>query len=112
MKNEKLWRAILLTLCFLVFLFVMRAKTEIYNGGAPVKATVSTASKLWLGGQKMEVRLTDSVASVLFWMAIVGFFGMSLHRERFAKIAFLPLPPRNLVVRDLHRFLRPPPVLA
>ncbi len=113
MKNERLWRAILLTLCFLVFLFVMRAKTDVYKGNAPVKATVSTASKLRpTGQQKMEVRLADQGAGVLFWMAVVCFFGLALHRERHVPTAFLPIPVRTLILRHLHRFLRPPPVSA
>ena len=39
-------------LCVLVFMFALHAKTAVYNGGAPAKVTPSTASKLWLNGQK------------------------------------------------------------
>ena len=57
MQHERLWRGLLLMLCALVFMFALHAKTAVYNGSAPAKVTPSTASKLWLNGQKMEVQL-------------------------------------------------------
>ena len=111
-QNERLWRALLLTLCVLVFMFALHAKTAVYNGGAPAKATPSTASKLWLNGQKMEVPSVDSSGGMLFWMAVLCLVGLYLHRELRVRSAFLAPPPRNLPLRQMHRFLRPPPVQA
>jgi len=112
MENERLRRSLLLTLCVLVFMFALHAKTAVYDGGAPAKVTPSTASKLWLSGQKMEVQSVDSDSGVLFWMAVLCLIGLYLHRELRVRSAFLTPPPRNLPLRQMHRFLRPPPVQA
>jgi hypothetical protein len=111
MRNNTLRLTILLTLCALVFMFALRAKTAGYNGGAAAKVTPATASKLWLSGQKMEVRSVDSGSAVLFWI-VPGLFLLSLRRETGAGSAYLAPSPNNLSQRYLHRFLRPPPVLA
>jgi hypothetical protein len=110
MHNKTLRRALLLMLCALVFLFALRAKTAVYNGGAPVKVTPSTASKLWLSGQKMEVRSVDSGSATLFWMAVLCLFTLYLHREPRVQSVFLIPPPTDRSRQYLHRFLRPPPV--
>lgn len=112
MQNETVWRGLLLALCVLVFMFALHAKTGVYNDGAPAKVTPSTASKLWLNGEKMEVRSVDSSGGTLFWMAVLCLIGLCLRRELRVQSAFIPPAPRNLPLRDLHRFLRPPPVQA
>jgi hypothetical protein len=99
-------------LCVLVFMFALHAKTAVYNGGAPAKATPSTASKLWLNGQKMEVGSIDSSNGVMFWITVLCLIGLYLHQELRVQSAFIPPAPRNLPLRQLHRFLRPPPVQA
>jgi hypothetical protein len=111
-QNDTRRRVLLLALCALVFMFAWRAKTEVYNGGAPAKVTPSTASKLWVSGQKMEVQSVDSSSGVLFWMAILCLVGLYLHRELRVQSAFLTPPPRNLPQRQVYRFLRPPPAQA
>lgn len=100
----------LLMLCALVFLFALHAKTAVYNGGAPAKITPTTASKLWLSGQKMEVLSVDSISAVLFWMAVLCLFTPFFRREPIVHSVFLTPPPRNYSLRYLQRFLRPPPV--
>lgn len=112
MHTKTLWRAQLITLCALVFMFAWHAKTAVYNGGAGTKATPSTASKLWLSGQKMEVQSIDSSTGVLFWMAVLCLVGLYLHREFRVRSTFLTPAPRNLPLRQMYRFLRPPPVQA
>ncbi len=112
MQNVRVRRTLLLTLCVLVFMFALHAKTAVYNGGASAKVTPSTASKLWLNGQKMEVRFVDSDSGVLFWMAVLCAIGLYLHRQLRVQSAFIPPAPRNFPLRYLHRFLRPPPVQA
>jgi len=104
-----LWRKLLLALCALVFFFALHAKTALYDGAAPVKVTTSTASKLWLNGQKMQVQSVDSSACALFWMTVFCLWGLYLHREPFVQSA-IPVPPSStLTLLYLHRFLRPPP---
>jgi hypothetical protein len=103
----------MLVLCGLVFFFALHAKIAVYNGGAvPVKATPSTASKLWLNGQKLQVPSVDSSSSAIFWMTVLCLWGLYLQREGRVQSAFLTPPPSNLVLCHLHPFLRPPPVQA
>ena len=110
MKTKTLWRAQLIMLCALVFMFALHAKTSVYSGTGSAKVTPSTASKLWLSGEKMEVQSVDSGSGMLFWMAVLCLVGLYLHRELKARSAYLAPPPRNLPLRQLHRFLRPPPL--
>lgn len=112
MKTKMRWRAQLIMLCALVFMFALHAKTSVYSRTGPAKATPSTASKLWLSGQKMEVQSVDSGSGMLFWMAVLCLVGLYLHRELRARSAFLAPFPKNLPLRQVHRFLRPPPLHA
>ena len=111
LTNERLRRVLLFALCALVFLFVLRAKTGVYNGTAPVKVTPSTASKLWLSAQKLQVPPANSSQTALFWMAVLFLFSIYLKREPRAASAYVPPAPRLLALRHLHRFLRPPPAV-
>lgn len=104
-----LWRATLLWLCALVFFFALHAKVAVYNGGAPAKVTPSTASKLWLSGQKMEAQSLPCTGVILFWIAFTCLFSLYLHREPKVRSAFVIPLPNNLRLRHLSRFLRPPP---
>ena len=111
MRNNTLRLAMLLTLCALVFMFALHAKTAVYNGGGPTKVTPITASKLWLSGQKMEVRSVETTNAVLFWIAALCLFGLLLEREPlFTQSAFVTPLPRDFCLRYVRRFLRPPPV--
>jgi len=100
----------MLALCGLVFFFALHAKIAVYNGGAPVKLTPSTASKLWVNGQKLDLLTDDSSSSAVFWMAFFCLWGLYLQRERRVPQVFLTPRPSNLTLRHLHPFLRPPPV--
>ena len=102
----------MLALCGLVFFFALHAKLAVYNGGAPVKVTPSTASKLWTNGQKMQVRLDDSIANALFWMALLCFCGLYLRSVGCVQSVVLTAPFNDLTLRYRRRFLRPPPVQA
>jgi hypothetical protein len=108
-NNRTLWRAQLIMLCTLVFMFALHAKTAVYDGGTQSKITPSTASKLWVNGQKMEVSSINSSAAVLFWIAALSLYGIRLHQESLVRSAFIPPVPRILPLQYLHRFLRPPP---
>jgi hypothetical protein len=104
-----LWRATLLWLCALVFFFALHAKTAVYNGGTPAKATPSTASKLWVSGQKMEAQTLQSPGIVLFWIAFTCLFSLYLHSGPKVCSAVVIPPSNDLRLRHLRRFLRPPP---
>src|SRR5271167_1800319 len=110
--NERRRRTLMLALCGLVFFFALHAKVAVYNGGTPVKVTPSTASKLWLNAQKLQVPSVDSSSSVLFWMTVLCLWGLHLQREGRIQRVLLTPPRSNLVLRHLHPFLRPPPVPA
>ena len=112
MNTKTLWRAQLLILCALVFMFALHAKTAVYSGSGPAKVTPSTASKLWLSGQKMEVHSVDSSGAALFWMALLCLVGLYLHRELRAPKRFFSPTPKKPSSATVHRFLRPPPVQA
>jgi hypothetical protein len=108
-QNAVFRRAMLLVLCALVLFFAFHAKLAIYDGGAPVKITPSTASKLWLSSQKMEAQTLESASAILFWIAFSCLFSLYLRREpRVSAVLAVP-PPRYFALRYLHRFLRPPP---
>lgn len=102
----------LLSMCALVFMFALRAKTSGYNGDAPPKVTPSTASKLWLSSQKMEVQSVDTSTAIQFWMTVVCLFALFLNCEPGVRDLHLIPAPSRVALQYLHRFLRPPPVLA
>lgn len=108
-RNKVLRAVVPVVLCALVFFFALHAKTAVYSGGAPAHATPSTASKLWVSGQKMEARSVGYDSAPLFWLVCLGVFGLYLRREPFAHSALICFSPGNLRLRYLHRFLRPPP---
>ncbi len=110
MQSKTLWRMVLVLLCALVFLFVLHAKTAVYNAGAPVKATPSTASKLWISGEKAQVPpVVDLSGGALAWMAVMCLYALHLHREPRVQSALLLPPASHASLRHLRRFLRPPP---
>jgi hypothetical protein len=110
MQNEKLWRAVPIAFCALVFFFALHAKTAVYDGGSPGKVTPSTASKMWSSGRKMQTPSVDASGGLLFWMGVICLFAPSFHREPRVHSAFGTPPASDLSVWYLHQFLRPPPV--
>lgn len=108
-RNKTLERSLSAIFGVLVFFFAFHAKTAVYNGGIPAKATPSTASKLWLSGQKMQVHSLETTSDMLFWTAALYLFGLYLQRGHCVPSVLLTPPLRNLPLRHLNRFLRPPP---
>jgi len=111
-QNKTAWRTLAIVFCALVFFFALHAKTAVYNHGAPAKLTPSTSSKLWSSGQKMETGPFASDGGRLLWMALFCLLQPYFRREPRTHSVFLPPPPSDRQLRHLHRFLRPPPVLA
>jgi hypothetical protein len=110
-QDKKTWRVMSIVFCALVFYFALHAKTAVYNGTTSLKQNPSTASKLWQSGQKMEPQLPET-SIILCWMLTLCLLPLSFSRKTFVAYIFLIPPPSNLPLRHLHRFLRPPPVLA
>jgi hypothetical protein len=112
-NHNKPWlRALAIAFCALVFFFALHAKTAVYNGNSSAKLSPSTSSKLWSSGQEMEAKSFAPGSGVLFWMALFCLFAPYFRPEPQPHGAFLAPSPSNLPLRHLHRFLRPPPVLA
>lgn len=108
--DKTLRRVLLFALCALVFFFAWHAKTTLYSGGGPVKATPSTATKLWLNGQKMGIPSVESSAPSLSALVLLCLWVPYVRRERLNRTAYLTPLPTRLTLCDLHLFLRPPPV--
>jgi hypothetical protein len=109
MQKKTLWRTLAVLVCALVFFFALHAKTSMYSGSG-VNLTPSTASKLWLSGQKIETQSLQSDVGLLFWIAALYLFILFIQREHWEYSACLSPAHSDLRLRYLHRFLRPPPV--
>jgi hypothetical protein len=108
--SKALSRAVQIALCVVVFLFAFHAKTAAYTGSASVKVTPTTSSKLWLNGQKMEVRSVQASSNVLFAMTLLCLVGLSIKRE--TPVEAVVVTPLRSNLRHIQRFFRPPPVHA
>ena len=102
-----------LALCLAVFLFAFHAKTAMYGHGSASHITPSTSAKLWLNGQKPEAEPKTQPAAILLWTAVLFLHWLYLHPESvFQGVVHVHVPVvRPLVLQDLHRSLRPPPIL-
>ena len=107
MNSQKLRSILLLAICFLLFVFVLQAKTAVYD--AHVKVTPTTASKLWADGHKWEAPSISSSTVILFWMASLFLLALSRRPERRACNVRQTVYPRLSSRQHLERFLRPPP---
>ena len=95
--------------CVLVFFFALHAKTAVYGAAAHSKVTPSTASKMWVSGQKLQsgMALPHSVPFILvLFLSLLGF--RLVTRPQNPSLLIIPASS-NLRLRYLHRFLRPPP---
>jgi hypothetical protein len=103
--------ALLLGISLLLFVFVLQAKTAVYNGSVQAKATPTTASKLWVDGNKWEAPSLSSSTAILFWMG--SLFLLALYRRpewRAHQTRQQAVDPRLASRQHLQRFLRPPPI--
>ena len=97
----------ILGLCLFVLLFAVQVKLAQYRALAPAPSPV-TASKLWLGGQKMELA---AAGSLLLIVCLAFVLSATLPLVTNA----CPQPQRLVPVTtrreqfERRRFLRPPP---
>lgn len=110
-NSRKLRSALLLAICFLLFLFVLQAKTAVYNGKAQAKVTPTTASKLWANGHKWEVQSVSSTTAIQFWMVSLFLLALCRKPEWRAHSVLQTVHPSLSSRQYLRRFLRPPPIL-
>jgi len=111
-QDKTLRRATLFALCALVFFFAWHAKTAVYSGSGPVKASPSTAAKLWLSSQKLGLPSVESSAPPLFASMVLCLWVLCVRKERLDVPAYLTPPTTSRTLCALHLFLRPPPALA
>ena len=102
-------RGLEVVLCLVVFLFVLHAKTAVYKGGTGPRVTPSTANKLWLNGEKLELEPSIQLVSVELWCAILFLHWFSIRRELSLPVPVRTSAPAHESLQDLHRSLRPPP---
>ena len=109
-KRGKMLRAVVPVLfCLLVFFFALHAKTAVYGAASHSKVTPSTASKMWVSGQKMPSRIAPTHVAPLFLALFLSLLGFQFLTQPKLASPLIVLPPSNLRLRHLHRFLRPPP---
>jgi hypothetical protein len=107
-QERRRWRAALVTLCALVFLFAWHAKLAVYRGNH-VKATAATSSKLWLDGQKLVLPSIQSHSGVALWAALSSLPLLARNDFRVHN-SLLPPSAVNLTQHHLPCFFRPPPI--
>lgn len=94
-------------LCLFVLLFAAQVKLAQYRTSAPAPDPVS-ASRLWMGGQKMELAAAGSLLLIVC-LAFVFSATLPLVTQSW------PRPQRLVPIAtrgdrfERHRFLRPPP---
>jgi hypothetical protein len=109
-SNNRIWRWLLLLACVLVFLFALHAKVGAYDYGRALTGSPSNSAKLWLNGEKIQQQ-SGAPGISLLWFSVLILSQLSLYRTPGAGLPFFVAIPRNLGLRDLHRTLRPPPVV-
>ena len=94
-------------LCLFVLLFAAQVKLAQYRAATPAPDPV-TASKLWLGGQKMELSAAGSLLLIVC-LAFVCSATLPMVMNVWPRAQRLvPVTTRRQRF-ERHRFLRPPP---
>src|SRR5579872_859883 len=105
--SKKQLTLLVIFMALLVFLLALNAKLSLYE--QPLHPNATNSAKMWLNGQKMEAQptvLVFAIVSVLFLLIRPLPFRAAWPRAEFHFGPPAPLPPF-----ELHRFLRPPPVV-
>ena len=107
---SKSWRLLWVALAAaVVFLFAFHAKTGVYGRGSDVKVTATTSAKLWLNGQKADVKPRIQTGTLSIWFALLLLHLSFVWAKSGIRNLFDIAPPPRLAL-DYRRFLRPPPV--
>ena len=108
LKQAKQWRGFVLLLCLLVFLLALNAKISVYHQGAGSADSIAS-SKLWLNGQKMELRSDLRFVPVLWIVALLFCPPLLCHKIIKTTAEFPVWIPTVLRQYAKYQFLRPPP---
>lgn len=95
-------------LSLFVFLLALNAKLSMYD--SPAQANATTSSKLWLNGQKIEGQAQMILVIAVLAVAFLP-LGMRFPRSPWTKVELQVPASAPLPAFEIHRFLRPPPVL-
>jgi len=98
------WVIVALAVC--VFALALRAKLSQYDPPQVGSVNPVSASKLWVGGDK--VKTAAPVQLPVLWLAALLLFLPPARRIVRAEFSRTP-PLRPIALRELYRFLRPPP---
>ena len=74
-----LWQLAIVMVCLCVFLFGLHAKLSMYQPDSP-SVTLTTAAKLWMGNQKMDIQDGFNLASLA--VLIASFFPLFIAVSR------------------------------
>jgi hypothetical protein len=99
-------RFLVAALVVFVFVLALGAKLSLYDPPHPGTINPVAASKLWVSGEKLETAVTGALP--VLWLAALLF----LHPPARCILRLVPgraPAARHLGLRELYRFLRPPP---
>ena len=108
MPQARAYRYVVLVLCLFVVLFAAAVKLSQYESSSPSHPNPVAASKLWLNGQKMELRVAASLAPIHCLAFLIFAPVLPTGRNLPLTVRLAPVP-RHQRLFELHRFLRPPP---
>ena len=108
-RGELLRAALPAVFCLLVFFFALHAKTAMYGGASTPKVTPSTASKLWVTGEKMQTRVIPPDSATQFVLLVAALLTPMLRREPARQPSAVVPTSHHFCLQHLTRFLRPPP---
>jgi len=99
-------RVLVVVLAVLVCALALQAKLSLYDPPHPGSVSPAAASKLWVSGEKLKGTLPELLP--LLWLAAALFF-LPPARPMVRAESGRALAPRRFCLRELYRFLRPPP---
>jgi len=99
-------RFLVVALVVFVFVLALGAKLSLYDPPHPGAINPAAASKLWVSGEKLETAVTGALP--VLWLATLLFLSPPARRILRLEPGRAPAA-RHLGLRELYRFLRPPP---
>lgn len=99
-------RLLVIALAVFVFVLALRAKLSLYEPSHPGSVNPASASKLWVNGEKLKSAILAFLP--VLWLTALLLFPRPLPhivRSEHTRTA----APRHFGLRELYRFLRPPP---
>ncbi|MGC2323581.1 MAG: hypothetical protein WA463_13220 [Terriglobales bacterium] len=105
-RQAKRLRWVVLALAVCVCVLALRAKLSLYDPPHPGSVNPVSVSKLWVSGENLKAA-TPGLAPVL-WLAALLSLLPPVPRVLRSELSSAPAP-RYFTLRELYRFVRPPP---